>query len=208
MEKGCKVGLRFSLAPMTRPSLSYIFDLIEREGIPKIYISHLVYSGRGDRLSDLEKKECRVASGFVLDKAFEYVEKGRAIDVVTGNSEADAVLLLKEFEKRFSGRYEAMYETLKKWGGNQAGVRIVNIDSRGEVKPDPFFLDSLGSIKEKRLDEILSSNGMLSMLRERPRRLKGRCGDCRYIEICNGGSRARAYSSFGDYLEEDPACFI
>jgi radical SAM protein with 4Fe4S-binding SPASM domain len=58
------------------------------------------------------------------------------------------------------------------------------------------------------LDEILSSNGMLSMLRERPRRLKGRCGGCRYIEICNGGSRVRAYSSFGDYLEEDPACYI
>jgi radical SAM protein with 4Fe4S-binding SPASM domain len=208
MEKGCKVGLRFSLAPMTRPSLSYIFDLIEREGIPKIYISHLVYSGRGSRLSDLEKKECRVAAGFVLGKAFEYVEGGRGIDVVTGNSDADAVLLLKEFEKRYKDRYKAMRETLKKWGGNQAGVRVVNIDYRGEVKPDPFFAHSLGSIKEKKLDEIWSSNGMLSMLRERPRRLKGRCGDCTFIEICNGGSRARAYSSFGDYLEEDPACFI
>lgn len=208
MERGLKVGLRFTLAPMTLSSLPFIFDLVEKEGIPKIYVSHLVYSGRGRRLSDLEMKEYRDAAGFVMGKAFEYVEGGVGIDVVMGNNEADAVLLAREFEKRYPGKYESMYETLKEWGGNQAGVRVINIDFHGDVKPDPFFLHSLGSIREKPLDEILDSKGMLSMLRERPRRLLGRCGDCPYIEICNGGSRARAYAAFGDYREEDPACFI
>jgi radical SAM protein with 4Fe4S-binding SPASM domain len=34
---------------------------------------------------------------------------------------------------------------------------------------------------------------------------KGRCGRCGFKEIC-GGSRARAYARYGDYLAEDPAC--
>jgi len=33
----------------------------------------------------------------------------------------------------------------------------------------------------------------------------GRCGVCRYKDIC-GGSRARAYAYFKDPLAEDPAC--
>jgi MoaA/NifB/PqqE/SkfB family radical SAM enzyme len=30
----------------------------------------------------------------------------------------------------------------------------------------------------------------------------------KYIDICNGNSRARAYAVFGDYREEDPACYL
>jgi MoaA/NifB/PqqE/SkfB family radical SAM enzyme len=149
MEKGLRVGLRYTLTPMTRQSLSYIFDLVQREGIPKIYVSHLVYSGRGKRLTDLEREDYRGAAGFVMEKAFEYVQREAGIDVVTGNNEADAVLLLKEFERRYPGRYQMMFDTLKVWGGNQAGVRVINIDYRGEVKPDPFFRDSLGSIRAR-----------------------------------------------------------
>ncbi|MEO0253650.1 MAG: radical SAM/SPASM domain-containing protein, partial [candidate division WOR-3 bacterium] len=37
--------------------------------------------------------------------------------------------------------------------------------------------------------------------------LKGKCGKCKYKKIC-GGSRARAYAIYEDYLEEDPFCVI
>ncbi len=38
----------------------------------------------------------------MINKAFEYYENGKDIDIVTGNMEMDAIILLKEFEKKYS----------------------------------------------------------------------------------------------------------
>ncbi len=208
LKEGIRVGLRFTLTHITSRSLPFVFDLAEKEGIPKIYISHLVYSGRGRRLSDLEREEYKRWVKFILDKSFEYVERGIPIDVVTGNNETDAVMLYREFAKRYPRLEGSLYERLLLWGGNQAGVRLMNIDFRGNVKPDPFFFHKVGNVKERDIVEIWRGNGLLSFLREKPRRLKGRCGKCSFIDICNGNSRARAYAVYGDYREEDPACYL
>ncbi len=208
LEEGIRVGLRFTLTPQTVKSLPFVFNLIEKEGIPKLYISHLVYSGRAKRLTDLEKKEYRNTVKFIVEKAFEYVERGIPIDIVTGNNEADAVFLYREFSKRYASLSDKLFERLVLWGGNQAGVKLINIDHLGKVKPDPFFFHNVGNVRDEDLVKIWHGNGLLSFLREKPRRLKGRCGGCKYIGICNGNSRARAYAVFGDYREEDPACYL
>lgn len=67
----------------------------------KIYISHLVYSGRGkENLEiDISKEKRKEYVNFMINKAFEYYENGKDIDIVTGNMEMDAIILLKEFEK-------------------------------------------------------------------------------------------------------------
>jgi len=208
MAGGVKVGLRFTLTEANYASLPFIFRLTEREAIPRIYISHLVYSGRGRALSRLPKELYLEAMEHLLQKVFYYIENKVSIEVVTGNNDADAVLLLREFGRRYPELSGMLYERLKQWGGNQAGVRLMNINFRGEVRPDPFFPTTLGNVREKDLEEIWNSNGLLSFLRQRPRRLKGRCGTCSYIDICNGNSRARAYAVYNDYLAEDPACYI
>ncbi len=61
-----KIGIRFTLTKETYSSLKFIFELAERQNIPKIYISHLVYSGRGfDNLNmdinkEAEAKSCKL----------------------------------------------------------------------------------------------------------------------------------------------------
>ncbi len=208
IKSGVRVGLRFTLTSLTWRSLPFIFRLVEEEGIPKLYISHLVYAGRGRRLSDMEKRSYRKVVTFIVNKAIEYVETGQDVEVVTGNNEADAVVLYTEFKRRYPDLADKLYERLLAWGGNQAGVRLMNIDYKGNVKPDPFFEDRLGNVREKDIKEIWEGNGLLSFLRERPRRVKGRCSTCPYIPICNGNSRARAYAFFGDYTQEDPSCYL
>ena len=205
---GIGVGLRFTLSSLTLRSLPYVFELVEREGIPKLYISHLVYSGRGKDISDLDTGAYLKAAKFIMDKAFEYVEADKQIRIVTGNNDSEAVLLLREFEKRYPEFYDDIYRRLKMWGGNQAGVRLVNINFRGDVRPDPFFQHPIGNLRETGFNEIWNSNGILSSLREMPRILKGKCGACNFIEICNGNSRPRAYAVYGDYLMEDPVCIL
>ena len=207
-DSGIKVGIRFTLSSMTEKALPFIFSLAEKENIPKVYISHLVYSGRGKHLSQAEKERYRKHVEFIIDKSFEYVEKGISIDVVTGNNEADAVVLYHKFKEKYPEKAELLYQNLKRWGGNQAGVRIFDIDYRGYVKPDTYFPYKIGNIYEKNFYDIVNSNGLMTKLRQHPRPVKGRCANCRYLEICNGNSRSRAYAVYGDIFAEDPDCYI
>ena len=209
---GGNAGIRFTLTNETKESFYPIFELAENIGVDKIYISHLVYSGRGlDNLKiDISKEERREYVRFMIEKAFYYMEEGRDIDIVTGNMEMDAILFLEEFSKRYPQLEEEMRRRLQKWGGNSAGRKLGNIDWMGNVKPDPFFPFTIGNITKRPFSEIWcdEENDMLKRLREHPRKLEGKCAECGVIDICNGGSRSRAYAIYGDLWAEDPSCYL
>ena len=203
-----KTGIRFTLTEFTAGSLPFVFDLASDLGVDRLYISHLVFSGRGKSLSAPEKLALRKLVEFIVDYALDSAREERKPDIITGNSEPDAVVLLERFGKRYPEKTPYLREILKSWGGNRAGESLFCITPEGDVKPDPFFFHTLGNLREKSFGEIISGNGILSRLRERPRRIKGRCERCRYLSFCNGGSRARAYAVYGDYFMEDPACYL
>ena len=209
---GGNAGIRFTITEETKGSFYEIFDLAERIGVDKIYISHLVYSGRGlENLKiDITPEERRAFVEFLIDKAFEYHEQGRPIDIVTGNMEMDAILFLEKFSARYPELRGEMLRRLKNWGGNSAGRKLVNIDWQGNVKPDPFFPFVIGNMTEKPFSDIWldEENELLRRLREHPRRLSGKCADCGIIELCNGGSRSRAWAIHGDLWAEDPSCYL
>ncbi len=210
-EAGAKVGIRFTMTQETIGSLGYIFDLVENHNIPKVYISHLVYSGRGlDNLKmDLSKAQRRDAVNFILNKAFQYYKEGRNIEIVTGNMEQDAVLFLERFTQHYPDLKEQMRQRLINWGGNSAGRKLLNINSEGDVRPDPFFPIVIGNILEQDFGSIWQQGALLDQLRIHPRNtLSGICADCEQIDICNGGSRARAYAVTGDLWSEDPSCYL
>jgi radical SAM protein with 4Fe4S-binding SPASM domain len=207
-----KVGIRFTITKETYRDLGFIFDLAERHAIPKLYISHLVYSGRGlDNLAmDLTPQQRRTAVDFILDKAFQYHESGRDIEIVTGNMEMDAIVFLERFSRRYPEHAEEMRRRLEAWGGNSAGRKLLNIDAEGNVKPDPFFPKIIGNILRQDFSDIWTRNpdSLLERLRAHPRDISGRCAACEHRTICNGGSRARAYAIHGDLWAEDPSCYL
>jgi len=207
---GAKVGIRFTITKETINSLEYIFDLVEKHNIPKIYISHLVYSGRGleNLKMDLDKEQRRKSVNFILDKAFEYYKTGRDIEIVTGNMEQDAVLFLKRFAQEYPELKDTMRERLHDWGGNSAGRKLLNINSEGDVRPDPFFPLTVGNILKQNFGDIWQKGELLTQLRTHPRKISGICADCQQIDVCNGGSRARAYAITGDLWSEDPSCYL
>jgi len=207
---GAKVGIRYTLTKETLGSLEYIFKLAEDNNIPKVYISHLVYSGRGlENLDmDLDKEERRKAVNFILDKAFEYYENGREIEIVTGNMEQDAILFLNRFSEKYPKLREKMRNRLVSWGGNSAGKKLLNINSEGDVRPDPFFPLIVGNVINQNFGEIWQEGELLEKLRQEPREISGICKECEQMDICNGGSRPRAYAIYGDLWAQDPSCYL
>jgi len=207
-----KVGIRFTITRDTYDDLEFIFDLAEQHNIPKIYISHLVYSGRGlDNLEmDLTKEQRVKAVEYILDKAFEYRDTKRDIEIVTGNMEMDAILFFNRFAKKYPQYTDEMHKRLIDWGGNSAGRKLLNIDAEGNVKPDPFFPSIIGNIFNQEFTDIWTEKPieLLQKLRVHPRVLSGKCEDCEYLEICNGGSRSRAYAIYGNMWAEDPSCYL
>lgn len=209
---GGNAGIRFTITKETQDSFYKMFELCEELNVDKLYISHLVYSGRGeDNLEiDITKEERREYVDFIINKAFEYYENDSKIDLVTGNMEMDSIMLLNRFKEKYPHKVKLLESKLKSWGGNSAGNRLGNMDWAGNVKPDPFFPFTVGNYLQTPFDEIWTSkeNEILNKLRQSPRNIKGKCSDCKYLDICNGGSRARAYAITGDLWQEDPSCYL
>ena len=90
--------------------------------------------------------------------------------------------------------------------GCVAGSGLCYIKPDGDVWACPFIPISAGNVRNRPLDEIWREAELFQTLRDR-RNLKGRCGVCPYNNIC-GGCRGRAYAHSGDYLGEDPFCFL
>jgi radical SAM protein with 4Fe4S-binding SPASM domain len=53
-----------------------------------------------------------------------------------------------------------------------------------------------------------TSNVLMFMLKDRKKYVKGRCADCRWLDICGGNFRARAEAVTGDIWAPDPACYL
>ncbi|UCC11463.1 MAG: radical SAM protein [candidate division WOR-3 bacterium] len=95
----------------------------------------------------------------------------------------------------------------KVFHGCSAGRGFIYIKPNGEVWPCPFIEVSCGNIRTMRFCDIWRTSPVLDDLRHREYRLKGQCGECAYRRLC-GGCRGRAWAVTGDYLAEDPSCFI
>ena len=211
--KGIKVGLRFTITEDNAHTLTDMLDLCESEGVDKFYLSHLVYAGRGDkhRGEDTAHARTRAAMDTLIARAWDAIENGRPLEVVTGNNDADAVWFLRWAEKRFDAeRVAHVRDHLEAWGGNSSGLGVANIDPQGKVHPDTYWSDyTVGSVKQTPFSELWTGDDpMLATLRQRPRPLKGRCGACAFKSVCGGNTRIRALQVTGDPWAEDPACYL
>lgn len=211
--KGIKVGLRFTITEDNAHTLTDMLDLCEAEGVDKFYLSHLVYAGRGDknRGEDTAHARTRAAMDIVIARAWDAVENGRPLEIVTGNNDADAVWFLRWAEARFAPeRVAHLRAHLEAWGGNSSGLGVANIDPQGKVHPDTYWSDyTVGSVKEAPFSALWTGDDpMLATLRQRPRPLKGRCGACAFQSVCGGNTRIRALQVTGDPWAEDPACYL
>jgi heme d1 biosynthesis radical SAM protein NirJ len=210
---GIKVGLRFTMTQDNAAELPQLLSLMDDEEVDKFYLSHLNYAGRGNRnrKTDVVHRTTRWAMDMLFETCLADVEAGRIREFVTGNNDADAVYLLHWARERFPGQIAHLRRKLAQWGGNSSGVNIANIDNLGNVHPDTFWWHyDLGNVRERPFSAIWSdqSDPLMAGLRQRPRPVEGRCGACRFLDVCGGNTRVRAHQLSGNVWGEDPACYL
>jgi heme d1 biosynthesis radical SAM protein NirJ len=212
-ERGIKVGLRFTLTRDNAAELPAILRLMDEEAIDKLYLSHLNYAGRGNkhRGDDVVHRITREAMDLLFETALRDALRGRRREFVSGNNDADGAYLLRWVEQNFPHEAERIATALRRWGGNASGVNIANIDNLGTVHPDTMWWHyPLGNVRDRPFSVIWqdTSDPLMAGLKQRPRPVKGRCAECRYLDICNGNTRVRAQQLTGDPWAEDPACYL
>jgi len=213
LEKGIKVGLRFTLTQDNVQDFPAMLQLMDDNNIDKFYLSHLNYGGRGNknRKDDAHFAMTRTAMDLLFETGYEWLKAGKDREFVTGNNDADAVYFLHWITRHFPDKVEHIKAKLEQWGGNASGVNVANIDNLGNVHPDTFWWHyELGNVKERPFSEIWSdtSDPLMAGLKQQPRPLEGRCARCHYQAICNGNTRVRAAQTTGNFWAEDPGCYL
>jgi putative heme d1 biosynthesis radical SAM protein NirJ1 len=210
LEVGQRVGLRFTINRYNFHDLENIFKLIEEEGIPRVCFYHLVYSGRASQMMqhDITHAEAREAMDLIIEKA---MVLGERCEILTVDNHADIVYLYLKFLRLDPAKAKRIWELMVRNGGNRSGIAFANVDPVGNVHPDQFTQNhTFGNVKEKAFGEIWTdmSQPVLAGLKDRKTLLKGRCGGCKWLNVCNGNFRARAEAATGDFWEADPACYL
>ncbi len=212
-DAGIRVGMRFVLTKDKAQDLPGLLDLMQAEGIDKFYLSHLNYAGRGNanRGDDAHFRMTREAMDLLFETCCGRIQAGVAMELVTGNSDADPVYLLHWAQQRFPGRVAALSAVLRGWGGNASGVNAANIDNLGTVHPDTSWWNhSLGSVRERPFSAIWEDRAdpLMAGLKQGRRPGKGRCAARTYLGIRNGNTRTRAFQLSGDPWAEDPGRYL
>ena len=212
-DAGIKVGLRFTMNRLNAQEIPGIFDLLEKHDIPRVCFYHLVYAGRGSDLmkEDLSHQETREAVDLIIDRTAGLFERGKVKEVLTVDNHADGPYLYLRMLRENSPRAAEVLALLQMNEGNSSGRGIGCISWDGSIHADQFWRHySFGNVKERKFSEIWTdlSNPLMKRLKDKKPYVKGRCAECKWLQVCGGNFRVRAEAATGDLWACDPACYL
>ena len=173
--------INFTITNKNEREVLSIFDLAEAKGAKALHFFFMVPTGRAQE-EDLISAERQEELLGQIDRE----RRQRDLDV----------------QVTCAPQYARIAKS-KRGGGCLAGKSFVFVSRSGDVFPCGYMPLLAGNIREQKFTDIWENSPLFRALRER--NLKGKCGDCNFVEIC-GGCRARAYANNGDFLGPDPLC--
>jgi radical SAM protein with 4Fe4S-binding SPASM domain len=212
---GLRCGVRVTLTKENIAELGALVDLSLEIGASRFCLYWLVPTGRGcagyEQLQ-LDKNEVEASLTLLYRKALE--TDPSVMEFLTVDAPQDCIHLLASMDRDGSPDLADAQELLASLkGGCSAGTRVANIDAQGNVWPcqfarSPEFL--IGNIRDRPFSSLWEDkkNPSLILFRKKETAFSGRCGNCRYRRICGGGCRVRAHAADGDFMADDPFCFV
>lgn len=162
-----------------------IIDLIRSMNIPLLGIQRFIPTGRGAGFKNLAltPENCRDLLKYIMSKKEELKDE---ICIMT----PDPLKVLID-------RREA--------AGCSIGKNILALTPNGDMLPCCKLPINLGNLISQDFHEAWNSK-IMEKLRG-GYNLNGKCGRCMHREICKG-CRGAAYAAYGDFLAEDPQCWL
>jgi len=206
---GLKTGIRITIHKGNWQEVPALLDLCVEMGVPRFCLYHLVPTGRGERMMDMDlsKEERTKVLEYLYDSAIRL--KDEEIEILTTDSPMDGVYILERLKREDPERYEQVRELLKIGGGCSIGDKVANVDYLGNVNPCHFTPQmTVGNVRELSFAEIWNNRPgtVLCEIRDKKRKdLSGACGKCEYVDIC-GGCRQKARFYDDNFYGEDPTC--
>lgn len=192
-----------SFTKRNQEEIPKIYRLAKKLGATAWYLFMIVPTGRGEEiLNELISKE-----DYEEILKWHYQMEKDEKDLLVRPTCAPHYYRIVLQESKKEGRHLERRTLKFSTGGSKgciAGQLIALIDVDGNVLPCSYFPKPAGNIREQSFKEIWENSELFRELRDF-KRYKGKCGYCEYLSVC-GGCRARAYSVYGDYLEEEPFC--
>ena len=197
LDMGMNLQINTTVMKENRSSIPGLLDFASEVGTEIVLLYQVVPEGRGKMDMELSIEEYLATVNLIIDKQ----QTSSAVIEPVCYPQYWAYLV------RRSGRVPwGMALAEKVFKGCVAGSGLCYIKPDGEVWPCPFIPISGGNVRQTPLPQRWYNSHLFNSLRNRDN-LKGKCGVCSYRNIC-GGCRGRAYAHLGDYLEEDPFCFL
>ena len=185
---GLQVLIQTTVMEMNYDEIPALIKFAHDKGAWSFNLYFLVQTGRGQQMNDLSPEQTEAMLSYLVDEQDNY----RPMLV---RSKCAPHFKRLSYEKGLGGLES---------GGCMAGTSYCRIMPQGDVTPCPYMTVSAGNVREQSFREIWEASPMLLALRD-VTQLKGRCGACEFNQLC-GGCRCRAYATYDDYLQEDPAC--
>lgn len=214
-DAGIRCGVRVTLTRENHQELGDLVDLARDLGASRFCLYWLVPSGRGrgayDKLQ-LGPSEVTAALDLLYEKASETGPD--EMEFLTVDAPQDCVHLLSSMERDGSPDLpDARDLVVSQKGGCSAGDRVADIDPRGNVYPCQFARSPsfrIGNVRERPFSELWNdeTNPVLRLFRQAAGAIGGACGDCTHYDLCGGGCRVRAHVLTGDFLAQDPFCYV
>jgi radical SAM protein with 4Fe4S-binding SPASM domain len=218
VQEGHTVQINTTVMRRNVEELAEVAALLSSWGAHIWEVFFLIRVGRGSELEELTPRENEDVVHFLYD-ASRYGFIVRTVEapffrrVVAERREAGpdadpvATFGLGSLYERLTSR---LRELLGDPGASRAqsvgtrdGKGILFVAHDGDVYPAGFLPYRLGNVRRDDIVELYRAHPLLRAIRATE--FSGRCGVCGFADTC-GGSRARAFATFGDALAEDPAC--
>ncbi len=196
------VRLMFTIHRGNSMDIDALIDLAIEEDVDAITIERFVPAGSGADLENLvlSSDEIKEIYKYISERADKEYKKGTKLKILKYRS----LWILLHPERCVADLNTPVHI-------DHGAMCSIGIDSLC-ILPDATVLPCrrlnlpIGNLMEDSIFKIWYTSDLLWTLRNK-NNLKGKCQSCNFIPRC-GGCRATAYALTGDYLAEDPQCWV
>lgn len=181
-ENRIPVSAHCVLSKFTYPIQRNFFDILLSAGISQVSFSRLVPFGNAQINDMLSSEQLKGTIEFISEVSEEYSLKG--LDIA---------------------RTRPLWCLAGKGGRCPAGVQTITVLENGDIMPCRRLPVVLGNIKKDSFYKIWYTNPVLEDLRDFES--VDKCSKCQYNSSC-GGARCISYAVTGNYLAQDPQCWV